>query len=307
MNIFTSNLKRFRVAKNLTQEQAAEALGVSTQTVSRWECNVTLPDVAMLPKIAELYCVTIDDLYRETSVAYANYAQRLFSVFEADSNPDNFIRAEIEFRKLLRSGDYSMNDLRTYGILYQFMMRYCRDKAVETFNRVIKMGPGEDEETYWRTRWQKVTLLWQAGWNQQNIDEYLPLVEAGSDHVEEWLCLIQAYTNVGMNEEAWELIQKAEKRFPENYLLHVHIGDLQKDRKCYDEAFRHWRRALELEPKWLDAAFSMGFCYEELGQFDKAYDVWRGVVEELERRGFEAELDFPRSLAQKCKQKMENG
>ena len=80
-----------------------------------------------------------------------------------------------------------------------------------------------------------------------------------------------------------------------------------KDRKHYDEAFRHWRRALELEPKWLDAAFSMGFCYEELGQFDKAYDVWRGVVEELERRGFEAELDFPRSLAQKCKQKMENG
>ena len=307
MTVFTSNLKRFRVAKNLTQEQAAEALGISTQTVSRWECNVTLPDVAILPKIAELYCVTIDDLYKQTSVAYENYAQRLLGIFEADPNPDSFIRAEMEFHKLFRSGEYSTNDLRTYGILYQLMMRYCRDRAVETFNRVIKMGPGEDEEVYWRTRWQKVTLLWQAGWNQKNIDEYLPLVEAGSNRVEEWICLIQAYTNVGMNEEAWELIQKAEKRFPENYLLHVHIGDLQKDRKCYDEAFRHWRRALELEPKWLDAAFSMGFCYEELGQFDKAYDVWCGVVAELESRGFEAELDFPRSLAQKCKGKMGNG
>ena len=56
MSVFCDNLKRFRMARNMTQEQAAEALGVSTQTVSRWECNTTLPDVMILPRIAELYC-----------------------------------------------------------------------------------------------------------------------------------------------------------------------------------------------------------------------------------------------------------
>ena len=306
MNVFCNNLKRFRVARNMTQEQAAEALGVSTQSVSRWECNVTLPDVAILPKIAELYCVTIDDLYRESSVAYENYAQRLSSVFEADPNPDNFIRAEMEFRKLFRSGEYSMNDLRTYGILYQFMMRYCREKARETFDRVIKKGPEADAETYWSTRRQKVYFLWQAGRNQESIAEYRPLVEAGSNEIQEWICLLQAYSQDDRYEEAWELAQEAEKRFPENASLHVYTGDLLKEMKRYDEAFVHWRRALELEPKWLDAAYSMGFCYEEMGQFEKAYEVWLGVVETLERRGFEAELDFPRSLAKKCKGKMEN-
>lgn len=55
MTVFCKNLKRLRIAKNFTQEQAAEALGVSTQTVSRWECNTTLPDVTILPKIASLY------------------------------------------------------------------------------------------------------------------------------------------------------------------------------------------------------------------------------------------------------------
>ena len=39
MTTFCKNLKRRRLAKNLTQEQAAEALGVSTQSVSRWECG----------------------------------------------------------------------------------------------------------------------------------------------------------------------------------------------------------------------------------------------------------------------------
>ena len=304
MNVFCNNLKRFRVAKNMTQEQAAEALGVSTQTVSRWECNTTLPDVTILPKIAELYCVTIDDFYRESSVAYENYAQRVFSVFEADPNPDNFIRAEMEFRKLLRSGEYSMNDLRTYGILYQFMMRYCREKAEDIFDRVLKNCSGEERETYWSTRRQKSYFLWEIGRNQENIDEFLPKVQAGSNEAQEWICLLQAYSQAGRNEDAWELAQKAEARFSDNASLHIYTGDLLRTMKRYDEAFVHWRRALELEPKWLDSAFSMGFCYEELGQFDKAYEVWCGVVEELERRGFEAELAFPRSLAQKCKEKM---
>ncbi len=117
MNVLSKNLKRFRIAKNMTQEQAAEALGVSTQTVSRWECNTTLPDVTLLPKIAALYCVTIDDLYKETSIVYDNYASRLGSVFEASGKPEDFLRADMEYRKLLKSDDYTKNDLRLYGIL----------------------------------------------------------------------------------------------------------------------------------------------------------------------------------------------
>lgn len=304
MNVFCDNLKRFRVARNMTQEQAAEALGVSAQTVSRWECNVTLPDVTILPKIAELYCVTVDDLYRQTSVAYENYAQRVFSVFEAAPNPDSFIRAETAFRKLFRTGEYSMNDLRTYGILYQFMMQHCREKAEEVFDRVLKRDPGEDPETYWSTRRQKSYFLWEIGRNRENIDEFLPKIQAGSREVQEWICLIQAYSQEGRTEEAWEVAQEAEKRFPESASLHGYAGDLLRTMKRYDEAFDYWRRALELEPRWLDSAYSMGFCYEELGQFDKAFDVWNKIVEELERRGFEAELAFPRSLAQKCREKM---
>ena len=155
MTVFSKNLKRFRVTKSLTQEQAAEALGVSTQTVSRWECNTTLPDVTILPRIAALYCVTIDDLYKETSVVYENYACRLCSVFEASHKPEDFMQAELEYRKLLKSGNYTAEDLRSYGILHQYMMQVCRDKAEELFDRVIQKGPAENPETYWSTRRQK--------------------------------------------------------------------------------------------------------------------------------------------------------
>ena len=41
MDIFTKNLRRLRTAKHMTQEQTAQALDISPQTVSRWECGTT--------------------------------------------------------------------------------------------------------------------------------------------------------------------------------------------------------------------------------------------------------------------------
>ena len=304
MTVFTKNLKRFRVAKNMTQEQAAEALGVSTLTVSRWECNTTLPDVTILPKIAALYCVTIDDLYKETSVAYDNYASRLCSVFEASHKPEDFMQAEMEYRKLLKSGDYTTEDLRSYGILHQYMMQVCRDKAEELFDRIIKKGPAEDPEVYWSTRRQKGYFLWEIGRNQENINAFLPLVEAGSNELQEWICLIQAYTFAENLDAAWEWVRKAESQFPESAILHIYAGDLLRSMKRYDEAFTHWKRALEMEPEWCDAAYSMASCYEEMGDYANAYAVYNQIADNLENRGFEAEVNLPRALAKKCQEKI---
>ena len=304
MTVFSKNLKRFRVTKSLTQEQAAEALGVSTQTVSRWECNTTLPDVTILPRIAALYCVTIDDLYKETSVVYENYACRLCSVFEASHKPEDFMQAELEYRKLLKSGSYTAEDLRSYGILHQYMMQVCRDKAEELFDRVIQKGPAENPETYWSTRRQKGYFLWEIGRNQENIDTFLPLVKGGSNELQEWICLIQAYSFAENYDAAWKWVQKAEAKFPESAILHIYAGDLLRSMKQYDEAFPHWKRALEMEPEWCDAAFSMGFCYEELGEYGKAYEVWTQLADSLEQRGFESEVALPRSQAHKCREKL---
>ena len=304
MTVFSQNLKRFRIAKNITQEQAAEALGVSTQTVSRWECNTTLPDVTILPKIAAFYCVTIDDLYRESSVAYDNYAQRLASVFEASLKPEDYIQAYMEYQKLLKSGEYTIEDLRLYGILYQQMMQVCRDKAEEIFDRVIKKGPAEDPETYWSTRRQKGYFLWEIGRNQENIDEFLPLIENGSNDLQEWICLIQAYTFAENYDAAWKWVQNAEAKFTESAILHIYAGDLMRSMKRYEEAFPHWKRALEMEPEWCDAAYSMASCYEEIGDWENAYAAYIQIAENLEQRGFDAEVNLPRTLAHKCQEKI---
>ena len=59
---FGENLKKLRKEKELTQEILAEFLGVTFQTISKWERGETYPDITTLPAIASFFNVTIDDL-----------------------------------------------------------------------------------------------------------------------------------------------------------------------------------------------------------------------------------------------------
>lgn len=56
------NIKRLRKAKNVTQEQISEILGVSVTAVSKWERNETYPDITLLFPLAHYFEVTLDEL-----------------------------------------------------------------------------------------------------------------------------------------------------------------------------------------------------------------------------------------------------
>lgn len=59
---FSDNFKALRKKHALTQEQIAEALGVSCQAVSKWETNSSYPDISLLPIIADYFGVSVDHL-----------------------------------------------------------------------------------------------------------------------------------------------------------------------------------------------------------------------------------------------------
>ena len=57
------NIAKYRKAKGFTQEELGAKLGVTNQAVSKWESEVSMPDIMLLPEIATALNITLDDLY----------------------------------------------------------------------------------------------------------------------------------------------------------------------------------------------------------------------------------------------------
>ena len=65
-------IQALRHGRRITQAQLAEALGVTPQSVSKWECGLSAPDISLLPLIARHFGLTMDELFgfRLSAVSY---------------------------------------------------------------------------------------------------------------------------------------------------------------------------------------------------------------------------------------------
>lgn len=73
-----SLLAALRKSKGMTQQDLADKLGISNKTVSKWECDEGYPDITMLPVIAEIYGITVDELLRG-EIRNGERAEKAFS------------------------------------------------------------------------------------------------------------------------------------------------------------------------------------------------------------------------------------
>lgn len=277
-------------------------MGVSVQSVSRWECGNTLPDVMLLPQIARLYGVTVDDLYREEAKAYPSYAQRLLAVYEASGRTEDFLAAEQEFARN-STGEQTADDLRAWGVLYHYMMVNCADKAMLKLDQAMAATDKADRVWYSAAQ-QKTALLCDLGRGAEEAARYDRELARNPAEPQQWLLCAAAHYFAGENARALEVALEGIGRFPNKAALYIYAGDSCQALKKYDEAFSHWQKALELDSSYLDGAYSMGFCYEELGQYDKAYKVWTELAKELDRRGLTIERKYPETLAENCRKQM---
>lgn len=81
-NELNNKIAELRKAAGLTQEALAAKLGVSYQAVSKWENGLSCPDVLLLPKIADIFGISIDSLFGIES----SHGAKISSLPWADDN-----------------------------------------------------------------------------------------------------------------------------------------------------------------------------------------------------------------------------
>ena len=291
--VFSENMKKFRLAKKYTQEEVAEKLGVTAQSVSRWECGNTLPDVLLLPEIAKLYGVLVDDLFKKHSVAYDNYAQRLSALYEISDDPEDFFRCRLEYQKLMKQGELSLYDKWNYGWIHKAMMYECKDEALKWFDEVLADKTDKNSLPYRRSASMKQAMLFSFGQGEEILKErQREMDEAGGElDVREWILLIEAYENANLHEKALAVCTEALQKFPNNWELCMCTGYEYYEMKKYDEALTWYEKAGEIGTYFCDEKYDIALCYRELGRFKEAYQVYLDIADIHRKNGYDVEAE----------------
>ncbi len=145
MLYLTENLKKYRVMKNLTQEDIAEYLGITPQSVSKWERGECYPDITFLPALANIFETSVDLLIGMDSI-------------RAEKTRFNIHKAAAEYE---RSGDYDSaekvyrNALLIYpnkpgmilGLAGVLALQGRSEEAVELMERGLPISVNEKQKS----------------------------------------------------------------------------------------------------------------------------------------------------------------
>lgn len=109
--LFAENLRRFRRERNLTQEQLADALGISPQSVSKWERSDGYPDITLLPRIAEYFGVSVDTLLGSDEESRQADLRRFLNTVRGTEDEDERLRLCLEYTKQHPENDDAAHEL----------------------------------------------------------------------------------------------------------------------------------------------------------------------------------------------------
>lgn len=173
-----NKIKHLRYKAGLTQDQLASKLGISAQSVSKWETSVTMPDITLLPTIAGELGVTIDELFDLTT---DQKLQRIEKRIDVDGELSHEIFSEYEnFLKIqLDEFDDRRKILSLLARLYHHRAEADLRKVSKYAHEAILLAP-EIKDCQWLLQKANGATMWD--WNCTNhsgvIDFYKNVIES---------------------------------------------------------------------------------------------------------------------------------
>lgn len=141
-------LKKLRICHKMTQEDLAERMNVSRQSIAKWESGASVPDILKCNELAKIFEVSVEDIAKlftsnNDDIADNPKGKYVFGLLRVSE--DNTIIIPEEARRIfnIKSGD----DLLLLGDIYQGMALMPMNECKQFINQVIKapVFKGEDK------------------------------------------------------------------------------------------------------------------------------------------------------------------
>ena len=313
-----TRIKQLRFKAGLTQEQLAAKLGISAQSVSKWETLITMPDISLLPMLAGELGVTIDELFDLTAEQKLHQIERSMDI-EEELSPVIFREYEDYLKEHLNKHENKTRILSLLAHLYHHRMTADSRRVSKYAREAIELAP-EKKECQWLLQRADGASIWD--WNISNhtavIDFYKKVIE--NDHVEpktplpyyevmdnliadhrtkeaaEYLevyktlpahkpFLVPIYqASIALAEYnqpmADAIMKEAETAFGDNPSFLFEKAQYHA-RKCeYQIAMEYYEKSWELDgkPRFTDAIQAIAVIQEILGNTDKAMEAYDRMI-----------------------------
>lgn len=309
------SIRKLRLERGITQEALADAMHVSPQSVSKWETGTTTPDIALLPKLAVYFGVSMDILF---SLTQDEYLDRITAMLrdEHTISPGDFLWAEGYLTGLLAENpDY--NDARK-RLVWLYRHRVNRDTL--TCGRIAEEGIRWDPMDV-----ELVKALVQIREQRQERDRLISFLAALAEADPDNYVVREELIEACIRNREWERAEKLMTGVQPRPAYTLYRGDIRLAKGDEDGAVRIWteltdslfeqekddaglaawtyyqtaerlerigryNEALQwyeashragVEPKPLDSLYASAFLYEKLERLPEAVQMWEKIIHAL--------------------------
>ena len=304
-------IRRLRNDRGLTQEGLAAALNVTAQTVSKWECGNSVPDVQMLPQIAVYFGISIDQLFAMTPeqqmerIENRIYDRGLFD--EAEQR-----QLEAQLRAFGEKPELKGQAELLLAKLYNNQAEQYRLLAVEHGKTAVEETKGDSDAiselcnawgSYipdWNMRNHHALIEWLSEYCQKNPENRAAIMWLLDNLIDDrrlteaknWLGKLAAIDSTFRTPMYRYLIALAEGKgeaderlkeleaLEDDWCLSLVLGDIYTQRQEYDKAVDLYKKGLALQasPKFTDGAMCIAHIREIQGDKTGAVEAYREVL-----------------------------
>lgn len=305
------NIRRMRIEREMTQEELANFAGVSFQAVSKWETGITMPDIALLPRLAELFGVRIDDLFGITDRDEFARVERIID--NEKLTDENFAYAKKVLDKAIENTPDDPRIIKMFARLYLAKNQQNRLFAGKLLRQAMKICPDDGEIFQLYAQVCGINRsIFDSGCGDfiSDCEAYLNITPKNTVLYE---LLIPALIETRQFVRTKEVIALYERN-TDSSMPNIFRGDIELSQGNIDDAVEHWsgvsendhkgqyeigERFLRIcdykraetafersfvaaeQPRDLSSVYSLAFMYDKLNNRDKATKMWRRIIDVL--------------------------
>ncbi len=296
MKTIGAKIKELRRSVAMSQKDVADSLGVTSQAVSKWENDSSLPDMSMLPDIASLFGVQIDDLFEySTEKRYESINKKL--EYNRELSNKEFESEEAFLLREIEANPEKYEAISLLGDLYRHQAECLHKKQVFYAKRALNLRPNSKNDINNICNGCNGSLFdWDTANHHELIAYWMELLRTKPENTRVYFYLLDDLIDDGRLVEAKEVLAKSKKKNPDvlNDFYEVFIKEKELGFANVESEYK------ELMEKYIDdwrVLFSIANVYSYQGHYEEAIGIWQQTLDVMPKPRY---TDSYESMAQCC-------